>query len=241
MIKNIIISVTLLLTSLYSYSQSYIGFCGGMLQPMAYRDIPNSHEQYYPYPSNIIEKPSFYISTFIKERLARRFNFGFSFSISYLDLEFNTNESGKVYSSYSDIKFTSYRLYTQLDLEISVYKKFLFLNFGPEIEIPINAYFYENGFSYEFSGYYEYNREGKHESMLSPGVFVGLSLEKKITENKIFFIRSQISFTFARVYQGIRTSDFIIGAGIQFFLPKFTIGKKNKNTGTEQSYILEKN
>ena len=217
---------------LFSYSQSYVGFSGGLLQPMAYKYIQGNH----PYSSSggFDEKNSFFISAHIKERLARRYNFGFSFSLSYLDVNYYESYFNKIGGSQSsDINLTSFRLHTQLDMELAIIKTHFFFNFGPRVETPVSSYSYNKNHGYSFiNGYHEWNSssEGKFKTNWSLGVYVGLTLEKNITENKILFLRSQISYSLSSSYPTFRTYDFIIGVGIQFFLPNFTIGQKNENS-----------
>ncbi len=242
MIKNIIISITSLLASLFSYSQSYYGFSGGLLQPMAYKSIPNYERNHSSGGFN--EKNSFYFSSHLKERLVRRYNFGFSFSFSYLDINFHESYSGKFNDgTSSDVSLTSYRLLPQLDMELAIIKKRLFLNFGPRVEIPIKAYSFEETGSYDVTGWKNstWVSEGPYKTMWSVGVYIGLTLEKNIAENKIIFIRSQISYSLGSSYPVFKTYDLMLGAGIQFFLPNFIIGQFNENSTIGQPYILNNN
>lgn len=220
MVKQISITIIFILTSLLCHCQSYIGFGGGINQPLAYEKVEKHSST-----DNFKEDVGFYFNAFIKERLNRRFNFGFSFAVSSLDISYRNTRSEKVSTTISMVELESYRLFPQLDLELAVIKKYVFFNFGPKMDIPLYTYSSEEAIYWGITNG-KISSQGKYKTNWAIGLFLGLTLEKNVSDNKILFIKSQISQSLSGSYKEFETSDLLISGGIQFYFPNLIIGQK---------------
>lgn len=186
------------------------------------------------------QKKGSYIEFHLKERLGENFNLGLKAAFTNLKINHYHYDGGLGGGTGKQIEYNTYIFHPQMAFETRLIKNIMFLSFGPELAVPIYSYKKENGHNWgvETPSVNYFSSKGKNnDGNFSLRIFSALTFERSISEKMKVFINTQINYNIWSMYEGIKTLDFRIGAGVQFSLPKFNLFEKIKHG---EPYILKK-
>jgi hypothetical protein len=227
MTKQLIILIITLSSTLCSFGQSYIGFSGGLNNPLLYESKPDYADHLNI--SNIETNKRSYIEFHIKKRKERDLNIGLKTSFSNLKVNYNHYDGGLGGGKGRRIEYDTYIIHLNMALETPLIKDVFYFSFGPELAIPIYSYKKEtwsNG-SIIPSEKKNYSSQGKNrDGNNSIKIFYALTFEQSISKKMKFFVNLQSNYVLKRMYYGVKTLDFRLGGGIQFLLSDFHLLEK---------------
>lgn len=233
MTKQLSLLILILSFGLCSYGQSYIGFSGGYTNPLAYESISKNSGNFQV--NNIESKSGFYFSSHIQGRSEKKINLGLKLSMSNLKINYGDYSASPGGGQRRNVEYDSYIFHTQIAFETQITKDVFYFSFGPEIAIPFYSSKKESGSRWTVeSPLTEYSSTDKNsDGKTNLRVFAAFNFEKPISKKMKFILNAQSSYNIWSMYEGIKTLDFRIGAGIQFSISSFQWPKG-------EPYILKK-